>query len=94
MLPVISKVSVFNPNLIVAMYSFSKDVIISTNLVYFPVKQTRTPDAKGSRVPVCPIFLLFKILHNLLTTSLLVINLSLFTTNIWFKISYSFYIFI
>ena len=80
MVPFVSRVSVLIPSLIVAIYSLSKEVKSLTNLVYFPHTQTRTPDAIGSSVPVCPIFLVLNILHNLLTTSLLVISLGLFTT--------------
>ena len=60
-LPVISRVSVFIPSLISAIYSFASLVRISTSFVYLPITHTRTPLAMGSRVPVCPIFLVLKI---------------------------------
>ena len=47
-----SPVSVFIPNLISAIYVFSNAVNLETNLVYFPMQTTKTPEAIGSKVPV------------------------------------------
>ena len=51
------------------------------SLVYLPIRHTKTPVARGSKVPVCPIFLVLKMWLSSLTTSLLVLFFPLFTIN-------------
>ena len=78
-LPVVSCVSVEMPSLNIATYSFVSSVSISTSFVALPTQTGRTPTASGSRVPVCPIFLVFNILRSRATTSNEVIPASLYT---------------
>lgn len=78
MLPVISKVSVKIPSLKVAIYSLSWFVSKFDSFVALPIRQTKTPVARGSKVPVWPICLVSSIWFSLLTTSLLVISFGLF----------------
>ena len=68
--PLISCVSVLTPSLITATYSFSRSAISSQIRVAFPRHIGRTPSASGSRVPVCPIFLILMIPRSLATASL------------------------
>ena len=49
-----SRVLVASPNLMVAIYCLFKECSLSTSLVLFPVHISKTPSAKGSKVPACP----------------------------------------
>ena len=56
-----SYVSVVIPNVNSQIYDLSLFNISSLTLVAFPIHIGNTPDASGSRVPVCPTFFVFKI---------------------------------
>ena len=63
--PLISWVSVVMPSFISATYSFG----MSHSFVADPMHTGSTPVASGSRVPVCPIFLIFVMPLSFATTS-------------------------
>ena len=64
-----SYVSVVIPNVNSQIYDLSLFNISSLTLVAFPIHIGNTPDASGSRVPVCPTYFVFKIFLTALTTS-------------------------
>ena len=81
-LPSISSVSVKIPSVMVAIYSLSSLVNNFTNFVALPTHTIKTPEAMGSKVPVCPTFLVFNFLLIIFTISLLVYPSFLFTNTI------------